>query len=64
MTSVVVRAEGVEKSFGTTAVLTRRMFVVPVLMGALVVALIVWLGLELLLASRQARLLVPWAGAL
>jgi len=49
---------------GTTAVLTRRMFVVPVLTGALVVALIVWLGLELVLASRQARLLVPWAGAL
>jgi signal transduction histidine kinase len=48
---------------GTTAVLTRRMFVVPVLAGALVVALVVWLGLHLLLQSHAARTLIPGTAA-
>ena len=47
----------------TSAVLTRRMFVAPVLTGALVVAIIVWLALRATLRAGTSVALVPWIGA-
>ena len=47
----------------TNAVLTRRMFVVPVLTSALVVAIVAWLGLRAALHSAGSIALVPWLGA-
>ena len=47
----------------TNAVLTRRMFVVPVLTSALVVAIVVWLALRAALHDASAIALVPWLGA-
>jgi len=47
----------------TAAVLTRRMFVVPVATGALVVAIIAWLVLRSALHSQTTASLVPWVGA-
>jgi len=47
----------------TAAVLTRRMFVVPVLTGALVVAIIAWLVLRAAVHSASSAALVPWVGA-
>ena len=47
----------------TSAVLTRRMFVAPVLTGALVVAIIAWLALRAAVHSAHSAGLVPWAGA-
>jgi signal transduction histidine kinase len=47
----------------TQAVLTRRMFVMPVLTGALVVAIIVWLALRAAVHSASSAALVPWVGA-
>lgn len=50
---------------GTTAVLTPRMFAVPALTAAAIVALVVWLGLAALLRHHDARAFVPLvAGAL
>jgi signal transduction histidine kinase len=46
----------------TSAVLTRRMFIVPVLTGALVVAIIVWLALRAALHGDHSIALVPWVG--
>ena len=46
----------------TSAVLTRRMFVVPVLTGALVVAIIIWLALRAAVQSDHSIALVPWLG--
>jgi signal transduction histidine kinase len=45
---------------GTTAVLTRRMFVPPVMTGALVLALIVWLALHALLRTGAVSPATPW----
>jgi signal transduction histidine kinase len=47
----------------TNAVLTRRMFIVPVLTSALVVAIVAWLGLRAALQDASAIALVPWVGA-
>ena len=47
----------------TAAVLTRRMFVVPVLTGGLVAAIIAWLALRAVVSSTSSVALVPWAGA-
>jgi signal transduction histidine kinase len=47
---------------GTTAVLTPRMFAVPVLTGATIMALVVWLGLAALLRRHEAGAFVPWTG--
>jgi signal transduction histidine kinase len=47
----------------TTAVLTRRMFIVPVLTSALVVAVVAWLGLRVALHDAGSIALVPWVGA-
>jgi signal transduction histidine kinase len=49
--------------FETQAVLSRRMFVVPVLTGALVVAIIGWLALRALVRSEGSIAFVPWVGA-
>jgi signal transduction histidine kinase len=49
--------------FETAAVLSRRMFVVPVLTGALVVAIIAWLVLRAAVHSASSAAAVPWAGA-
>ena len=47
----------------TNAVLTWRIFVVPVLTSALVVAIVAWLGLRAALHSAGSIALVPWLGA-
>jgi signal transduction histidine kinase len=47
----------------TNAVLTRRMFIAPVLTSALVVAIVAWLGLRAALHSAGSIALVPWLGA-
>ena len=47
----------------TNAVLTRRIFIVPVLTSALVVAIVAWLGLRAALHSAGSIALVPWLGA-
>jgi signal transduction histidine kinase len=47
----------------TSAVLTRRMFIAPVLTGALVVAIVVWLALRAGVQSGGSVALVPWTGA-
>jgi len=47
----------------TSHVLTRRMFVAPVLTGALVVAMVAWLGLRAAIHSAGSVALVPWVGA-
>jgi signal transduction histidine kinase len=47
---------------GTTSVLTPRMFAVPVMTGASIVALVVWLGLAALLRRHEAGAFVPWMG--
>ena len=49
--------------FATAAVLSRRMFVVPVLTGALVVAIIAWLALRAAVRSESSIAIVPWLGA-
>jgi signal transduction histidine kinase len=46
----------------TSAVLTRRLFVIPVLTGALVVAIIAWLVLRAAVHSERSALVVPWLG--
>ncbi|HEY7375326.1 MAG TPA: ATP-binding protein, partial [Polyangia bacterium] len=50
--------------FETSAVLNRRLLVVPVLTAALVVAIIVWLVLRAAVHSERSALAVPWMGAL
>ena len=47
----------------TSAVLTRRMFVAPVLTGALVVAMVAWLGVRAAIHYAGSAALVPWLGA-
>ena len=47
----------------TNAVLTRRIFIVPVLTSALVVAIVAWLGLRAALHNAGSIALVPWLGA-
>ena len=47
----------------TNAVLTRRIFVVPVLTSALVVAIVAWLGLRAAVDNASSITLVPWVGA-
>ena len=47
----------------TSAVLTRRMFVMPVVTGAVVVSIIAWLALRALVSSTNAPTLIPWLGA-
>jgi signal transduction histidine kinase len=47
----------------TSAVLTRRMFIAPVLTGALAVAIMVWLALRASLRAGTSLALVPWIGA-
>jgi signal transduction histidine kinase len=49
--------------FETSAVLSRRMFVVPVLTGALVAAIIAWLALRAAVRSGSSIAVVPWMGA-
>jgi signal transduction histidine kinase len=48
---------------GTTAVLTRRMFLMPVITGALAAALVAWLGLHAALRTYDVSAALPWAGA-
>jgi len=50
--------------FETQAVLSRRLFVVPVLTGGLVVAIIAWLVLRAAVHSDRAAIVVPWVGAM
>jgi signal transduction histidine kinase len=47
----------------TSAVLSRRMFIVPVLTGGVVVAIIVWLVLRAAVHSERPAAAVPWVGA-
>ena len=47
----------------TSAVLSGRMFVAPVLTGATVVAIIAWLALRALVRSEGTIAVVPWMGA-
>jgi signal transduction histidine kinase len=47
---------------GTTAVLTRRMFRMPVVTGALAGALVVWLALHAALRTHDVSAALPWAG--
>jgi signal transduction histidine kinase len=49
--------------FETAEVLRRRMFVVPVVTGALVVAIIAWLVLRSAVHSERSAAMVPWVGA-
>ena len=49
--------------FETQSVLSRRMFVVPVLTVALVVAIIAWLALRAALRTEGSIAVVPWVGA-
>src|SRR5262249_23306256 len=46
----------------TAAVLTRRMFVVPVVTGGLVVAIMAWLALRAAVTGGSAPALGPWTG--
>jgi signal transduction histidine kinase len=48
---------------GTTAVLTRRMFLMPVVTGAVAAALVAWLGLHAALRTHDVSAALPWAGA-